>query len=282
MNYIPIFFVTFLLSLTSFSNDFKKEFNEKVRPLLVKYCLDCHDPDDEDNESPFLEAVELEDIQKYRHAWKSTAAQLRNRTMPPKRKKKQPTEFERIELSTWIDNYLRQSALEMPEYAGSITTRRLNRDEYNNTIRDLVGLDLGFADSFPVDGGGGEGFDNNGETLFLPPLLMERYLESAQLILDKAIILPQFKASFNGSKMSPEASNTPEREIKAGNKIHTLITISKTGNFNINLTVKPVEKKATVVLKVDGITAHKFHVGNDSKDLKATIRLTREFILSLS
>ena len=263
------------LSISVSANDFKKEFETKVRPLLEKYCLDCHDPDDEDNESPFLEAVTLEDIGKYRSSWRSTAAQLRNRTMPPKRKKKQPTEFERVELATWIDNYLRESALKMPEYAGSITTRRLNRDEYNNTIRDLVGLDLGFSASFPMDGGGGEGFDNNGETLFLPPLLMERYLEAAEQILDEAIILPELKLSFDGSELKPATSNTPERVLAPGNKVYQIVSIGKRGEYSVTVKVAPSPKKTTLFLKLDGITARKFEIDEKTTELKAKIRLTR-------
>ena len=263
------------LSISVSANDFKKEFETKVRPLLEKYCLDCHDPDDEDNESPFLEAVTLEDIGKYRSSWRSTAAQLRNRTMPPKRKKKQPTEFERVELATWIDNYLRESALEMPEYAGSITTRRLNRDEYNNTIRDLVGLDLGFSASFPMDGGGGEGFDNNGETLFLPPLLMERYLEAAEQILDEAIILPELKLSFDGSELKPATSNTPERVLAPGSKVYQIVSIGKQGEYSVTVKVAPSPKKTTLFLKLDGITARKFEINEKTAELKAKIRLTR-------
>lgn len=254
--------------------DYKKEFETKVRPMLVKFCLDCHDPDDEDNESPFLEALTLEDIGKYRHAWESAAAQLRNRTMPPKRKKKQPTEFERLEISTWIENYLRNSALEMPEYAGAITTRRLNRDEYNNTIRDLVGLDLGFADTFPIDGGGGEGFDNNGETLFLPPLLMERYLEAAQQILDKAVILPKYELSFDGSAMEP-AHSGKRRTIAAEGRIHSIVTITQTGNYQIDLQAKAVEGEAVLLFKVDSLTAHRFKLTPGTDSLKAQIHLTR-------
>lgn len=267
--------VNLALSISLSAADFKKEFETKVRPMLEKYCLDCHDPDDEDNESPFLEAVTLEDISMYRSSWKSTAAQLRNRTMPPKRKKKQPTEFERVELSNWIDDYLRESALDMPEYAGSVTTRRLNRDEYNNTIRDLVGLDLGFSASFPMDGGGGEGFDNNGETLFLPPLLMERYLEAAEKILDKAILLPELKLSFDGSELKPATSNTPERTLEPGKKVFQIVSIGKQGEYIVGIKVSPVSKKSTVILKLDGITAHKFNVDAKSNELKAKIRLTR-------
>ena len=265
----------FISAQNAYSENFKEEFSTRIRPLLEKYCLDCHDPDDEDNESPFLEAVALEDIGKYRHAWKSTAAQLRNRTMPPKRKKKQPTEFERLELSTWIDNYLRHSALQMPEYAGAVTTRRLNRDEYNNTIRDLVGLDLGFANSFPIDGGGGEGFDNNGETLFLPPLLMERYMEAAQQILDKAIILPEHKLSFDGSEMKPATSNTPERILKPGDSAFQVVNINQTMNYRVELEIEPVQKASTLILKLDGIVAHRFNTTKSGNELKATVRLTR-------
>lgn len=271
---MPIF-ASMALSISLSASDFKKEFETKVRPLLEKYCLDCHDPDDEDNESPFLEALTLEDIGKYRSSWKSTAAQLRNRTMPPKRKKKQPTEFERVEIATWIDNYLRQSALDMPEYAGSITTRRLNRDEYNNTIRDLVGLDLGFSASFPMDGGGGEGFDNNGETLFLPPLLMERYLEAAEHILDKAVILPELKLSFDGSELKPATSNTPERTLEPGENVFQIVSIGKEGEYLVGIKVSPLAKKSTITLKLDGITAHKFTIDGKSNELKAKIRLTR-------
>ena len=62
-------------------------------------------------------------------------------------------------------------------------SRRLNRVEYNNTLRDLFGVDLHAGDLLPSEGGGGEGFDNAGATLFTTPVLMEKYLEAAELVL---------------------------------------------------------------------------------------------------
>jgi hypothetical protein len=64
--------------------------------------------------------------------------------------------------------------------------QRLTRAQYNNTIRDLLGVDSRPADAFPADGGGGAGFDNNAATLFVPPLLLEKYLAAAGEILDRA------------------------------------------------------------------------------------------------
>jgi hypothetical protein len=60
----------------------------------------------------------------------------------------------------------------------------LNRTEYNNTLRDLFGVDLHAGDLLPSEGAGGEGFDNTGATLFTTPVLLEKYLEAAEMVLD--------------------------------------------------------------------------------------------------
>src|SRR3954467_13487407 len=70
---------------------------------------------------------------------------------------------------------------------GRITIRRLNRSEYNNTIRDLFGIDFRPADDFPSDDVG-YGFDSIGDVLTLPPILMEKYLAAAESIVEQAIV----------------------------------------------------------------------------------------------
>src|SRR5437763_392294 len=72
--------------------------------------------------------------------------------------------------------------------AGRVTLRRLNRAEYNNTIRDLVGVDFKPAADFPEDDVG-YGFDNIGDVLSVSPLLLEKYLTAAESILDQAIVI---------------------------------------------------------------------------------------------
>ena len=74
--------------------------------------------------------------------------------------------------------------------------RRLNRREYHNTIRDLLGVDFDVVRLFPADGTGGAGFDTNGETLYMPPMMMERYMEAAQQILDRVIVTPPLSRVF--------------------------------------------------------------------------------------
>src|SRR5262249_32946185 len=68
-------------------------------------------------------------------------------------------------------------------YQGHVMSRRLSRAEYNNTIRDLVGIDLRPADRFPSDGSGGEGFDTTGDALFTSAIHIEKYLAAAGAVL---------------------------------------------------------------------------------------------------
>src|SRR6185312_13272307 len=81
--------------------------------------------------------------------------------------------------------------------------RRLNRAEYNNTIRDLVGLELHLDDLLPADGGGGEGFDTAGSTLFTSTIHIEKYLAAADLVLRTALpektsgLSPDIRAARN-------------------------------------------------------------------------------------
>jgi hypothetical protein len=85
-----------------------------------------------------------------------------------------------------------------------VLIHRLSRTEYNCTVRDLFGVDAKPADKFPSEGGGGGGFDNNADTLFIPPILLERYLRAADEIIEQAAtenILP-FKRKWAASERS--------------------------------------------------------------------------------
>ena len=79
--------------------------------------------------------------------------------------------------------------------------RRLNRAEYNNTIRDLVGIDFHPADDFPSDDVG-YGFDNIGDVLTLPPLLFEKYLAAAEATAEKAIVATAGARPANASRVA--------------------------------------------------------------------------------
>src|SRR5205823_471476 len=99
-------------------------------------------------------------------------------------------------LIRWMESeFARQDRLLRPE-PGRVSARRLNRSEYNNTIRDLLGVDVRPADSFPADTAA-FGFDNISEALNLSPELLEKYLDAAERSVRQAIFGPTpLKPSF--------------------------------------------------------------------------------------
>src|SRR5690606_21852921 len=105
--------------------------------------------------------------------------------MPPT-KKPQPTEEERKRITEWISSEVFNCDCDNPD-PGRVTLRRLNRTEYNNTIRDLLGVKFEAAADFPNDDSG-YGFDNIGDVLSLPPILLEKYMAAAEKVLDAAIV----------------------------------------------------------------------------------------------
>ena len=228
-------------------------FKAEIRPLLLNYCGDCHGPS---KQVALLGLKDLSQLQAHRGELRSAVVQLRNRTMPPA-KDDQPSEEERRLLADWIERVLRVSAKEMGPYAGAVTARRLNRLEYDNTIRDLLGLKFKFSQTFPTDGGGGEGFDNNGETLYLPVILMERYLDAAEAILDEAILVPATRRSFKPADL--EKGSTAQ--LRPGAEASVFFPVTMTAPHTVTVTARAnPAKPAHLELKVDGIAAQRFTV----------------------
>jgi hypothetical protein len=134
-----------------------------------------------------------------RGLWRNVAAQLRNRTMPPTASNL--TEEDRLNVVSWIENHLKQTACNAGDYVGAAVTRRLNRREYHHTIRELFGIDFEMNTMLPADGTGGAGFDTNGETLYVPEQLLERYMQVAQQILDRVAITPPLVRVITGDEV---------------------------------------------------------------------------------
>ena len=113
------------------------------------------------------------------------ALRVRNMEMPPKGAPA-PLLDERESFLKAVTIELHQQACAAGPVAGRAPLRRLNRDEYAATMRDLLDMHLDIGKFLPADGAGGEGFDNAAETLFLSPLLAEKYLDAASFAMDFA------------------------------------------------------------------------------------------------
>ena len=150
--------------------------------LMESYCLDCHDGETQKGEVSLGAALEAKPLVKNLDLWKTVISRVENGDMPPK-KKDQPSSREKKALLEWLDREVVQFDYSTVEDPGYEPVRRLTHIEFSNTIRDLLGLDMNLVADFPIDLSGKSGFDNSANTLFLQPILMERYLGA----IDKAV-----------------------------------------------------------------------------------------------
>jgi len=157
---------------------------DKVEPVLMSYCYDCHGDgmDKGDFAMDDYDSVvkHLEDFDVWYEIWKN----VRSNLMPPA-DKKQPSQQERDQVLAFIESQVFKIDRENPD-PGRVTIRRLNREEYRNTIKDLFNIDFAVEDILPADDTG-YGFDTIGDVLSISPLLMEKYLEAATQVVGKAV-----------------------------------------------------------------------------------------------
>jgi mono/diheme cytochrome c family protein len=161
------------------------DFTRDMKPLLDGYCFKCHGNGKKKGGLALDAWTSLEIAVQDQKTWKHVLEAVRTGEMPPD-DEKQPTLVEREKMMAWIDRTVFAVDPANPD-PGRVTIRRLNRVEYNNTIRDLVGVDFQPADDFPADDSG-YGFDNVGDVLSLPPVLFERYLAAAEKVMSLAIL----------------------------------------------------------------------------------------------
>jgi len=165
-------------------------YEKQIRPVLQQFCMGCHSGATPSGNLDLTAFRDLASVQRDPVTWRMVLSRLNRRSMPPKGMPR-PTEEQYQSLITWLTPLLNTPDSVRPKGVmtpnpGRVLLHRLSRTEYNNTVRDLFGISSRPADTFPADGGGGAGFDNNADTLYIPPILMERYLDAADKILSEA------------------------------------------------------------------------------------------------
>ncbi|MEZ5400500.1 MAG: DUF1588 domain-containing protein [Bryobacteraceae bacterium] len=159
-------------------------FAEATR-FLNQYCSSCHRAKAAVGGFRLERLAAPSSLRGEAQKWASAARRVNNGEMPPKGSPAPPFAL-RVQFAAWTEDALRTEACAAAGNPVPAPARRLNRDEYAATIRDLLDIHLDIGSSLPADGAGGEGFDNAAETLFLSPLHAEKYLETASFALDFA------------------------------------------------------------------------------------------------
>jgi len=220
--------------------------DHELLPLIEQRCMECHDDDVKKGDISFEFLKKPGEARHDIRLWGKVREQMRAGTMPPPKVKKPEealkTAQQQVPLNAVLRDVLVQAVmleaaqraalqktaqreaflkwiqsneaavLEMPAARpGVARSRRMNREEYNNTLRDLLGIAKKPGDKFPADGAGGEGFANSADTLSLSPLLVEKYLGAA----DEAIAEVRQRGDLWGKLLAPVTSDKLAPDVGA-------------------------------------------------------------------
>lgn len=163
-------------------------FASSVQPFLAKNCYGCHNAKLQSGGLNLQSYATADAVSHNREQWEKIFEKLRTGQMPPPGLPR-PEAKDLSFVEQWISReFDREDRLIRPD-PGHITARRLNRTEYNNSVRDLFGVNSQPAADFPPDDTG-YGFDDIGDVLSMSPSLMEKYLSAAEKVARAAIYGP--------------------------------------------------------------------------------------------
>ncbi len=250
-------------------------FAREVRPLLDRYCAECHGKDVQKGDLDLELAAPAALAPAQRPLWLRTLQKLKARQMPPA-KHRQLDDDERERITAWI-GALRRSD---PPDPGRVTSRRLNRSAYDRTIHDLFGIDFRPAADFPADDVG-DGFDGDGDVLSLSPLLMEKYLFAADAILDRVVVDDRVDLHWSGSELvavvdgkaqeraaDPAAGKPQPCALSGPGEAVAMLPVPNAAAYTIRFKAAAETaggEPARVVVRIDGVAAYECRVSANAK-----------------
>jgi len=179
----------------------QKHYNQMVRPLFMKHCYPCHNGEDKKAGIDFDNYFFISSIVRNGELFQKVVQHVGDRTMPPEmRPLLKQNEIDTI--TYYINSYLQAALAEKDP--GLIPPRRLSNQEYKYVIKDLLNLEVNVDSIFPSDPSGGAGFDNHAAVLYMSPLLIDRYFETADGLLETLYLdteawrnlVPEYKGSI--------------------------------------------------------------------------------------
>ncbi len=242
------------------------DFNRDIRPALEGACVSCHGGDKPKGGLDLQRLAPPDDRATSLKEWRLVGTLLANGDMPPEDAKATLTEADRERLIAWISS-LRYAG---PQDPGRVTLRRLNRTEYANTVRDLLGVDFDPTQDFPTDDVG-DGFDNQADVLSLAPLLFEKYTASASRLVDKAVPVKQVATSVAVDGFTASASGKPvdapladgAKVLREGGEFAAAIYVPVSGKYTMKITLGADNlgtEQVRVAVKLDGETVKELKI----------------------
>ena len=212
-----LIFVLLLVALAANAGEMDpSDFSQNGAIFLEEYCFSCHTGDQPAAELSLDSFTDNRSLIENRDIWDRILDMLTTGQMPPPDSDWIPPIETSESFVAHIQAIFEHADRMAKPDPGRVTVRRLNKVEYKNTVRDLLGVDFNPTENFPADDVG-HGFDNIGDVLTMSPLLMERYLEAAEAIATRVILLdppPPSKRYQGGSRLEPRHDDVPDERYR--------------------------------------------------------------------
>ena len=261
-------------------------FTKALSAYFTNYCVDCHGADEQMAGIAVHELGTQEELLQERKSWQRVLKIVQLGAMPPEDIDNRPTKEENKAVADLLEDALYNFDCQEVARPGHPTIRRLNRVEYNNTIRDLFGVAIKPADDFPSDDVG-EGFDNIGGVLSISSLLMEKYLTAAEQVTAAVIdttdySIPQTWAT-ESNNLTATHKNIEDirglRFLKQTGELAFKQTMPVTGTYQIAFDAEAMplnDLEIDFAVKIDDETVKDYSIRqrNQPKKFKRKIELT--------
>ncbi len=260
------------------------EFSREGVAFVQKYCVHCHNDKTHKADLTLHGYKDDASVLKELKVWQNVLRMVKAGEMPPSGRSPRPSAAEVEAFAQVVNGVYEKAARSGKVDPGQVTVRRLNRTEYNNTIRDLVGVDFQPAEDFPSDDIG-HGFDNIGDVLSLSPVLMERYLAAAESIVQRAIVPhpPKPPVRHVASRwLEPATSEAFRwRPINPGvGMLHSQFSLTMDGEYTFRVRIQArsaTSESPRVAILVDGKEVKTFPVkGTEQKPETLEMKLAME------
>jgi hypothetical protein len=252
-----------------------------ARELVSKYCVTCH--------SERLKTANLlldkadDQIANASDTWERVVVQLRGRSMPPSNMPR-PDNATYDTVATWLESELDRAAAARPNPGRPAGLHRLNRTEYANAVRDLLGIEIDPASMLPPDAQA-HGFDTNADALGVEPALLDRYLTAAAKIARVAVGDPTIRPAFE--RYTAVKGNTNEQTwLWQTERLGESFSLGSRGGiaarhyfpvdgeyvFRVRLlrtyagVIRGLNAPATIEIRVDGARIGQFTTGGGSTE----------------
>ena len=276
---LPVCLVQFSFLLSSFAESKDKSseiFTKEIIPLLDKYCYRCHDDKKQKGDIRLDIYKDSSQILPNRKHWLLVLEQLETREMPTK--KPLPTEAEYEKLVHFVEKAANDIDWEKVKHPGHVTIPLLTKEEYYNTLEELIGLNLRAHSTFSEDSEGVSGFTNDRDGLFVSTSKMEKYLQTAEAAIDSVIAVNKGPKTWKLESEKMFMTETRETPKKLGSdffgfvlnrgqmSLYESIDIPADGLYEVTVRAKPSGEISATTLRIDNEL--RFQINTESKDAK--------------